>query len=361
MTPNGPPLTKYTVFESRNGGAWPAIGTTSPDHRNLGHTTVYDGASLPLRRHRHQRRGPRGTQGQRDRRSPRSASPQVPGQPNVTTPAPTSAPPSGSRLGDSRSGVVHPAAVGERQRPHRHGRLRLPGGRGQAVHRDQLGPNAQTPAACARSTAPTGPSGRRASNTYTPVRRRPRRRPTSSATATTTHITWRWNLHQQRAESTRSQFAAASRRRHAGDRNQDGVYASTASPGDTTRSGCGRTLRGGGWSRLDRLGRGQHPEPAARHLQRASRADRAVRAGSTGSCRDQRLPGGAVLDPRTSRRARPTPCAATTAANGGYTSSVRLRVNGSGDGYSWGGSCVSAVNGGTMTVHLGGTSDSASW
>lgn len=102
VQPNGPPLTKYTVYESRDGGAWAAIGTTSPSTRSLGHTTVYDGASY--------RYVVTATNGA-DIEGPKANStafssvgiPEVPGSPNVSTPQPNKGATVRVAVGDSRA------------------------------------------------------------------------------------------------------------------------------------------------------------------------------------------------------------------------------------------------------------------
>ena len=85
VRPNGPPLTKYTVHESRAGGAWQAIGTTSPGQTSLGHTTVYDGAT-----YRYVVTATNGGGKEGPKANPTAFSsvgiPEVPGRPSVTTP-----------------------------------------------------------------------------------------------------------------------------------------------------------------------------------------------------------------------------------------------------------------------------------
>ncbi|SDP53195.1 Fibronectin type III domain-containing protein [Pedococcus dokdonensis] len=103
VRPNGPALTKYTVYESREGGAWSAIGTTSPDQRQLGHTTVYDGAS-----YRYVVTATNGADLEGNKANPTTFSsigiPEVPGRPNVTTPSPNLSATVRVSVGDSRSG-----------------------------------------------------------------------------------------------------------------------------------------------------------------------------------------------------------------------------------------------------------------
>lgn len=103
VSPNGPPLTKYTVYESRGGGAWTAIGSTSPDQRTLGHTTVYDGAS-----YRYVVTATNGADLEGPKANPTSFSsigiPEVPGRPSVTTPDPDLSATVRVSVGDSRSG-----------------------------------------------------------------------------------------------------------------------------------------------------------------------------------------------------------------------------------------------------------------
>jgi hypothetical protein len=103
VRPNGPPLTKYTVYESKNGGAWRSIGTTSPSQRSLGHTTVYDGAD-----YRYVVTATNGANKEGPKSNPRSFSsvgiPEVPGRPSATTPQPNGDVVVRVSLGDSRSG-----------------------------------------------------------------------------------------------------------------------------------------------------------------------------------------------------------------------------------------------------------------
>jgi hypothetical protein len=103
VRPNGPPLTEYTVYESRNNSAWTAIGTTSPDQRSLGHTTVYDGAS-----YRYVVTATNGAGLEGPRSNPTTFSsigiPEVPGRPSVTTPDPDLSATVRVAVGDSRSG-----------------------------------------------------------------------------------------------------------------------------------------------------------------------------------------------------------------------------------------------------------------
>ncbi|TPG17093.1 Ig-like domain-containing protein [Pedococcus bigeumensis] len=102
VRPNGPPLTKYTVYESRNGGGWSAIGTTSPSTRSLGHTTVYDGAS-----YRYVVTATNGADIEGPKANPTTFTstgiPEVPGRPSVTTPAPNRDAVVRVSVGDSRS------------------------------------------------------------------------------------------------------------------------------------------------------------------------------------------------------------------------------------------------------------------
>ena len=103
VRPNGPPLTQYTVYESRNSGAWTAIGTRSPDQRSLGHTTVYDGAS-----YRYVVTATNGANKTGPKANPTTFSsvgiPQVPGRPSVTTPRADHSATVRVSVGDSRSG-----------------------------------------------------------------------------------------------------------------------------------------------------------------------------------------------------------------------------------------------------------------
>jgi hypothetical protein len=102
VRPNGPPLTKYTVYESRNGGAWGAIGTTSPGTRSLGHTTVYDGAS-----YRYVVTATNGANIEGPKANPTTFSsigiPEVPGTPSVTTPSANKGATVRVGMGDSRA------------------------------------------------------------------------------------------------------------------------------------------------------------------------------------------------------------------------------------------------------------------
>jgi len=104
VRPNGPPLTKYTVYESRNGGAWGAIGTTSPSQQSLGHTTVYDGAS-----YRYVVTATNGADIEGPKANPTAFDstgiPEVPGRPNVTTPNPDLSATVRVSVGDSRAGA----------------------------------------------------------------------------------------------------------------------------------------------------------------------------------------------------------------------------------------------------------------
>jgi hypothetical protein len=103
VRPNGPPLTQYTVYESRNNGPWTVIGTRSPDQRSLGHTTVYDGAG-----YRYVVTATNGANKTSPQANPTSFSsvgiPEVPGRPSVTTPNPDLSATVRVSVGDSRSG-----------------------------------------------------------------------------------------------------------------------------------------------------------------------------------------------------------------------------------------------------------------
>ena len=79
------PATRST--RASTAAAGPRSAPPRPSERSLGHTIPYDGAQLPLRRHRHQRR--RTSRGPRRTRSSFTSVgiPRGPGEPSVTTPA----------------------------------------------------------------------------------------------------------------------------------------------------------------------------------------------------------------------------------------------------------------------------------
>jgi hypothetical protein len=102
VSPNGPPLTKYTVYESVNGGGWTSIGTTSPGDRNLGRTIPFDGRSY---RYTVTATNGANLEGPKANSTPFSSvgTPQVPSAPSVTTPSSNNGATVRVQLGDSRA------------------------------------------------------------------------------------------------------------------------------------------------------------------------------------------------------------------------------------------------------------------
>jgi hypothetical protein len=104
VRPNGPPLTKYKVYESKSGGAWRLLpnGTVSPGTRSITHATTYDGAT-----YRYVVTATNGANKEGPKANPRSFSsvgiPQAPDQPNVKTPDPNKSAVVRVKVNDSRS------------------------------------------------------------------------------------------------------------------------------------------------------------------------------------------------------------------------------------------------------------------
>lgn len=354
VRPNGPPLTKYTVFESRNGGGWAAIGTTSPDQRSLGHTTVYDGAS-----YRYVVTATNGADLEGPQANPTTFSsvgiPEVPGRPSVTTPDPNLSATVRVSVGDSRSG-----GFTQLQWRNSNGRTDTvtcgcPEGSVRQWTISNMGPSSQTLEVRAFNGT-SWSSWSQPSNTYQPYGETPV--PGSfRADRQGDNPVWTWNLRTNGRPITAVEY--------------DGDFNGTAgaierlerngSKGQTYRLRV-RARSAAGWSNWTTYESVKIPDPQPD----VNVSKGAMGLSGNGSCSVpgarcwkvnvaiSNFPPGSVWNVR---------CSSTNA--GSFDSGASLRVTGSGNTYDWGGNCYFGSNVGTVTVTLsngsGSHSGSVNW
>jgi fibronectin type 3 domain-containing protein len=350
VRPNGPPLTKYTVYESRNGSGWVSIGTTSPDQRNLGHTTVYDGAS-----YRYVVTATNGASLEGPKSNPTTFSsigiPEVPGRPSVTTPNPNLSATVRVSVGDSRSG-----AFTELQWRNSNGRTGTvscgcPEGSIRQWTITNMGATSQTLEVRAFNGT-NWSSWSQASNTYRPYG--PTNDPTnlrSSRSGNT--ITWQWNT------STNGRPIDQVQARGAVDRtwnsNQEQV-SFDGTPGNTYRLEV-RAHSEAGWSGW--VGPDAQAIPKPQPDVNISKG--AMGLSGNGSCS---VPGARCGKVNVAVANCPpgsswdVTCSSTNA--GSFDSGYRMTIRGSGDSYDWSGNCYFGSNVGTVTVTLSNGSGSHS-
>ena len=359
VTPNGPPLTGYTVYESVDGGGWTAIGNTSPSDRNLGRTIPFDG-----RTYRYTVTATNGAniEGPKTNSTPFSSvgTPEVPGAPSVTTPSSNNGATIRVPMGDSRAAGF--TQLQWRTNAGDSGTIACscPEGTVKQFSLTGLGDTDQNiqvrayngNAWSAYSTM---------SNGYRPYGDTPRVTGLN-ANRSGNDITWTWNNQTNGRALDDVQVSLNNggwqsigvRESHTISNRAPGTYRLEVRTLANRRSGDSTQ---GQWSPVaGPVGATiPPPDPTLTVFQDGYGSD----PNGTDSCRVSCEKVGiriADYPPNTSYSVR---CSHTK--NGSFTSSEPLVTNASGDGYRWWGSCLFNKNGGTVTVTVGPDSDSAPW
>ncbi|NNM48065.1 Ig-like domain-containing protein [Knoellia koreensis] len=350
VRPNGPPLTKYTVYQSRNGGAWTSIGSTSPGTRSLGHTTVYDGA-----KYRYVVTATNGGNKEGPKTNPTSFSsvgiPQAPGRPSVTTPRADYKAVVRVPLQDSRSARF--TQLQWKNSFGRTGTVSCGCAEGSTKEFTISGLNTSNQTLQVRAYNGTSwSSWSPSSNTYRAYG--PTKTPTGLSSDGNTkdkNVTWRWNLPTNGRPITKVQVEGAVNRTFSGA--QTSVTASNKAPGTYRLRVRAYSAAGpSSWTGYV-SGKVAPPTPkvsvskgAQGHSERGSCAQPSSVCWKVNVGISSFPPGSSwTVSCRSSRTST-------------FTSSGRLTVGSNGSSYRWPGSCYFGSNVGTVYVTLSNGSGS---
>jgi len=363
VRPNGPPLTRYTVYESRNGGAWRSIGTTSPSTRSLGHTTVYDGAS-----YRYVVTATNGAnkEGPKSNPSPFSSVgiPEVPGRPSATTPQPNGDVVVRVSVGDSRSTGFTQLQWSTAGRTGTVSCGCAEGSTKQFTILDVGTANDHTVKVRAYNGKnwSAWSSDSNAYRTY-----RPTPAPAGlSGSRSGNDITWRWSNRTDGRNIATVQISVNGGAWQSFGGAKESHTLSNRDPGEyrlRVRTIANRRAGDAGspnwWTSPITGPVGvtiPKPDPTLTVFQDGYGSDP---TGGTDSCRVSCERVGIRIANYPPNRSYDVRCSHTR--NGSFTSSEKLRTNSTGNGYTWYGECLFNKNGGTVTVTVGPASGSAPW
>ena len=357
-TPNGPPTTKYTLYQSVDQGAWTRVTDTAPDVRSAKVVIPYDG-----RTYRYTATLTNGA----DLESPRSNSSSftsngIPSTPTVraTTPASNKRIDVTVSVGQPRAGSF--TAIRWRASDGQNGTHSCGCAAGSQVT-FTVGPFQTSPTSARTVTVWTVNSGGNESNrvsdgatpygdTLTPTAF------TGSRNGDT--VTWTWNLPENGRNVDQVQLDGAVNGTFGGNKTSESINR-----GPGTYQLRVRAHSAAGWSGWTAFRSVTVPNPPPDVYNVRKSQQRYVDPGGQGSCsyspgcpevlfdiRD--FPGGSVWS---------VECRSTNA--GGFTSSSRLTVAPGGNSYAWSGRCLFGNNVGTVTVRLfngsGSHSGSTNW
>ena len=367
VRPIGPPLTKYTVYESRNGGAWRSIGTTSPSQRSLGHTTVYDGAS-----YRYVVTATNGANKEGPKSNPATFSsvgiPEVPGRPNATTPQPNGDVVVRVRVGDSRSAGFTQL---QWRTAGRTGNVSCGCAEGSTKQFSILDVGtANSHTVQVRAYNGKNWSGWSSdSNSYRTYRTTPAPNNLSASRSGDT-VTWRWNNRTDGRDIATVQISVnggswqsygGSKQSHSINGQKGNTYGLRVRTIANRRSGDAGSPN---WwtSPITGPAKATIPEPTPSVVGVSKGPSRQADNG-TGDCAVRPCPtvkfGVRDFPGNTSW----TLTVLTNGGSGSYTSSQKVRINSSGDGYSWSGYVVVDNGNGPVAVRLcrNGTCRQSAW
>ena len=352
VSPNGPDLTAYTVYRRVEGGAWAKRASTSPDTRTYTDTIPYDGQTYTYVVTATNGAGNESPQS--NTASFRSVAPPVePDAPSVSTPS-------------SNKG----ASV----------RVYLKDSRGSGYTRLEWqsndGPSGFVSCGCAENATRSfdvtglGTSQQRMrvrvfngvswspwsaySNSYQPYG--DTKTPTNLRSSRSgDNITWNWNLPTNGRPIDQVQLDGAANGTFGGNKDSH-----TISKGPGTYQLRVRAHSAAGWSDWTNFDSASipQPDPAVYNVGRSSGRD--VDPYGTGSCSYSPGCNWVTFDIRDFPPNTSWSVTCSGERSGTFTSSERLNVNGSGNGYSWQGKCLFGRNVGTVTVTLRNGSQSYS-
>ncbi|WP_157598471.1 fibronectin type III domain-containing protein [Phycicoccus sp. Root101] len=369
VSPNGPSLLRYTVYRRVGSGAWTQLGTTPPGQR------YYTDSNLPYdgRTYTYTVTATNGANKESAKANTRSFSsvgqPATPGAPSASTPRPDKTADVQAPLGDSRS-----SAFSRLEWESRNGGAVIASGfvscgcaenSTKAFTTSGLGTTAgqRIRVRVFNGTAwsdwsPLSGNVSPYGTPYAPTSRG------SSASGKTITYTWSQRLNGRAIAAFQASSAGTTKNLGSGARSVKFTYGAYDSAHSARVRMKDSTGRWSAWTTIN--GRTAKPPPSP-SVSKPTKGSKTVPPNASGSCAS---PPGC---PQVRFSISNFPAGSTWTVtcihskNGSYTSTERLRVRSGGSSYDWGGTCVSAVNGGTMKVRLSGgpgadrTSPAASW
>ncbi|HEY7718077.1 MAG TPA: fibronectin type III domain-containing protein [Pedococcus sp.] len=355
VSPNGPALTRYTVYRRVDGGPWTKRADTAADTRTYTDTIPYDGRTYGYVVTATNGAGNESAKG--NPASFRSVAPPVqPDAPSVSTPSANHAASVRVGLKDSRgSGYVR---LEWQTNDGRSGFVSCGCAENatKSFTAGSLGTNQQRLRVRAYNGVSWSPWSAY-SNTYQPYG--DTRTPTNlRGSRSGDNITWNWNLPTNGRPINQVQIDGAANGTFGGNKTSHTI--NNQAPGTHRLRVRAQSAAGwSGWTNFDSVSI-PPPDPQVYNLRKS--AGRYVDPSGGGSCSSSPGCKKVVFDVRDFPANSTWQVNCRSDAHGWRASSSPLVVNGSGNGYSWSGSCLYGNNVGNVTVRLdrGGQSVSAS-